>query len=130
MAPPAPATLEKHRRFLVTFFGNLAKTKAIPMSPMDAFAEINKDLAVDTDKPERLFDEEELQRIFDPKIFTAGAKKDPHRWWLPYSGSRPRERVHRLGPGFGSLSPVARRLHPGLWSKRRYRRGAFACPRC
>lgn len=90
--PPAPATLEKHRRFLVTFFSKLVKAKAIPMSPMDAFPEIKKDLVVDTNKPERLFDEEELQRIFAPKTFTAWAKKYPHRWWLPmislYTGAR------------------------------------------
>ncbi|OQP73072.1 integrase [Xanthomonas phaseoli pv. syngonii LMG 9055] len=92
VAPPAPATLEKHRRFLVSFFGKLVKAKAIPMSPMDAFAEIKKDLVVDTDKPERLLDEEELQRIFSPTTFPAWAKKYPHRWWLPmislYTGAR------------------------------------------
>ncbi|CEE68260.1 hypothetical protein XAC71A_850001 [Xanthomonas citri pv. citri] len=75
-----------------SFFGKLVKAKAIPMSPMDAFPEIKKDLVVDMNKPERLFNEEELQRIFSPKTFPAWAKKYPHRWWLPmislYTGAR------------------------------------------
>ena len=40
--PPAPATFEKHRRFLSTFFKRLTKTKAIPASPMDAFDEVRR----------------------------------------------------------------------------------------
>jgi len=35
--PPAPATVEKHRRFLVTFFGRLEKAKAIVGSPIALF---------------------------------------------------------------------------------------------
>ncbi|MDX3930953.1 MAG: site-specific integrase [Stenotrophomonas sp.] len=88
----APATLERHRRFLVSFFNQLVKTKAIDASPMAAFAEIKKDLVTDPNKPERLFDEDDLKRIFDPKTFIPWASKYPHRWWLPmiglYTGAR------------------------------------------
>ncbi len=90
--PPAPATLEKHRRFLVSFFNQMVRTKAIPASPMDAFAEIKKSLVVDPNKPERLFDEQDLQRIFAPNRYVAWARLHPHRWWAPmiglYTGAR------------------------------------------
>jgi integrase len=90
--PPAPATLELHRRFLVAFFNVLVKAKAIPVSPMEPFGEIKKDLVQDTSKPDRLFSDEELQRIFDPSNFIPWAKKWPHRWWGPiiglYTGAR------------------------------------------
>lgn len=84
--PPSPGTFEKHRRFLSTFFKRLAKTKAIPASPMDAFDEIKKDLVTDPNKPERLFDEADLQRIFAPETYVPWAMKYPHRWWLPMIG--------------------------------------------
>jgi len=88
----APAKLERHRRFLVSFFNQLVKTKAIDASPMAAFAEIKKDLVTGPNKPEQLFDEDDLRRIFDPKTFIPWASKYPHRWWLPmigfYTGAR------------------------------------------
>jgi integrase len=90
--PPAPATLELHRRFLVKFFSVLVKARAIPASPMEPFGEIKKDLVKGTAKPDRLFSDEELQRIFDPSNFIPWAKKWPHRWWGPiiglYTGAR------------------------------------------
>lgn len=90
--PPAPATLELHRRFLVAFFNVLFKAKAIPVSPMEPFREMKKDLLQDTSKPDRLFSDEELQRVFDPSNFIPWAKKWPHRWWGPilglYTGAR------------------------------------------
>ncbi|MCU1118933.1 site-specific integrase [Stenotrophomonas muris] len=90
--PPAPATVEKHRRFLVTFFGRLEKAKAIAGSPMHFFPEAKKDLVIDPDKAERLFDEEDLRRIFAPNTFIPWAMKAPHRWWVPmiglYTGAR------------------------------------------
>jgi integrase len=90
--PPAPATLEKHRRFLVSFFNQMVRTHAIPASPMAAFAEIKKDLVVDPNKPERLFDEQDLQRIFAHERYVAWARQHPHRWWAPmiglYTGAR------------------------------------------
>ncbi|WP_184411862.1 site-specific integrase [Xanthomonas medicagonis] len=92
VSPPAPATLEKHRRFLVTFFGRLENVKAIVGSPMRVFSEVKKDLVVDPNKAERLFDEEDLQRIFAPQTFIPWAMKAPHRWWVPmiglYTGAR------------------------------------------
>ncbi|MBB5879650.1 integrase [Xanthomonas arboricola] len=90
--PPAPATLELHRRFLVAFFNVLVRAQAIPVSPTQPFGEIKKDLVQDTRKPDRLFNDEELQRIFDPSNFIPWAKKWPHRWWGPiiglYTGAR------------------------------------------
>jgi integrase len=84
--PPAPATLEKHRRFLVSFFNQLVRTHAIPFSPVDAFAEAKKSLVVNPNKPERLFNAEELQRIFAPETFIPWARLHPHRWWAPMIG--------------------------------------------
>lgn len=84
--PPAPATLEKHRRFLVSFFNQMVRTRAIPASPMDAFSEIKKDLVVDPNKPERLFDDRDLQRIFAHERYMAWARQHPHRWWAPMIG--------------------------------------------
>ena len=84
--PPAPATVEKHRRFLVTFFGRLEKAKAIAGSPMHFFPEAKKDLVIDPDRAERLFDEEDLRRIFAPNTFIPWAMKAPHRWWVPMIG--------------------------------------------
>ncbi|MFG6110248.1 site-specific integrase [Stenotrophomonas nematodicola] len=86
VSPPAPATLEKHRRFLCTFFTRLENAKAIAASPIRVFAEVKKDLVVDPNKAERLFDEVDLQRIFAPQTFIPWAMKAPHRWWVPMIG--------------------------------------------
>ncbi|SKA14861.1 site-specific integrase [Novilysobacter spongiicola] len=89
---PAHSTFELHRRFLTTFFTRLVKARAIAFSPMDAFGESKKDLVEDPNKPERLFSDEDLQRIFNPDIFVPWAIKFPHRWWGPilglYTGAR------------------------------------------
>ncbi len=89
---PAMSTYELHRRFLTTFFSKLVKTRAIPFSPMDAFGEMKKDLVEDPDRAERLFTDEDLQRIFAPENFVPWASKYPHRWWGPilglYTGAR------------------------------------------
>ncbi|KRB10294.1 site-specific integrase [Lysobacter sp. Root690] len=88
----APATFERHRRFLVSFFNQLVRMGVIPQSPMAAFGEIKRDLAVDPGRSERLFDDEELQRIFSPESFVKWARNHPHRWWAPmiglYTGAR------------------------------------------
>ncbi|MCI1130809.1 site-specific integrase [Stenotrophomonas maltophilia] len=90
--PLAPKTLEKHRRFLSTFFKGLVEANAIPASPMAPFKKFKEDLAEDADKAERLFDESDLQRIFAPETFVPWAKSHPHRWWMPmiglYTGAR------------------------------------------
>lgn len=89
---PAVATMELHRRFLTTFFGKLVKARAIAFSPMEPFGEMKRDLVEDPSKAERLFTDEDLQRIFDPQIFVPWASKFPHRWWAPilglYTGAR------------------------------------------
>lgn len=94
--PPAPATAEKHRRFLVAFFNQLVRTRAIPASPMDAFGEIKKDLAIDPDKPERLFSDEDLPRIFEAGRFIPWAQDFPHRWWGPMIGLHTGMRVNEV----------------------------------
>nr|WP_245176483.1 site-specific integrase [Stenotrophomonas maltophilia] len=94
--PPAPATVEKHRRFLVTFFGRLEKAKAIVGSPMHFFPEAKKDLVIDPDKAERLFDEEDLRRIFAPNTFIPWAMKAPHRWWVPMIGLHTGARINEV----------------------------------
>jgi integrase len=95
VATPAVATFELHRRFLSTFFGALVKARAIPYSPMDAFGEMKKDLIEDDERPDRLFTDDDLRRVFDPAIFIPWARKFPHRWWAPmiglYTGARVNE---------------------------------------
>lgn len=90
--PLAPKTLEKHRRFLSTFFKGLVEANAIPASPMAPFKKFKEDLAEDADKAERLFDESDLQKIFAQETFVPWAKNHPHRWWMPmiglYTGAR------------------------------------------
>lgn len=89
---PAPATFELHHRFLTTFFNKLVKLRVIAFSPMEAFGDIKRDLIEDPNKPERLFSDQDLQRIFEPEIFVPWASKFPHRWWAPilglYTGAR------------------------------------------
>ncbi|WP_313446169.1 site-specific integrase [Stenotrophomonas indicatrix] len=94
--PPAPATVEKHRRFLITFFGRLEKAKAIVGSPMHFFPEAKKDLVIDPDRAERLFDEEDLRRIFAPSTFIPWAMKAPHRWWVPMIGLHTGARINEV----------------------------------
>lgn len=90
--PPARRTMEKHLRFLVTFFNQLEATGAIRMSPMASFGKLRKDLTRPTEQAERFFDEEDLRRIFDPTTYLSWAQKYPHRWWCPilalYTGAR------------------------------------------
>jgi len=92
VASPAPATFELHHRFLTTFFNKLVKLRVIAFSPMEAFGDIKRDLVEDPNKPERLFSDQDLQRIFEPEIFVPWASKFPHRWWAPilglYTGAR------------------------------------------
>jgi len=89
---PAQATMEKHRRFLVSFFKQLQAAGAIRLSPMDSFGKLRKDLTRASDKTERYFPIEDLERMFDPKTFVPWAMKYPHRWWCPilalYTGAR------------------------------------------
>lgn len=91
------ATLDKHTRFLTTFFNRLVATRAIPSTPLAAMGKVKRDLTIDPKvrKAERFFDFEDLQRIFDPEHFAPWASKWPHRWWGPilglYSGARVNE---------------------------------------
>ncbi|TSK01612.1 site-specific integrase [Xanthomonas citri pv. glycines] len=94
VSPLAPATEERHRRFLVAFFNHLVRGRAIPSSPMDAFKKPELDYTIDPSKAIRLFEDEELQAIFNPETFIPWAKK-PHLWWAPmiglYTGARVNE---------------------------------------
>lgn len=96
VSPPARATLEKHRRFLSTFFKRLEDAKAIVASPMKQFPEVKKDLVIDPNKAERLFDEADLQRIFAPQTFIPWAMKAPHRWWVPMIGLHTGARINEV----------------------------------
>lgn len=55
--PLAPATEERHRRFLVAFFNHLVNGQAIASSPMKAFRKPKEDHAIDPDKAIRLFED-------------------------------------------------------------------------
>ncbi len=92
--PLAPATEERHRRFLVAFFNHLVRARAIPSSPMDAFKKPKKDFTIDPEKAIRLFEDEDLQAIFHKDNFIPWARK-PHYWWAPmiglYTGARVNE---------------------------------------
>lgn len=83
---PAIDTFRLYRRQLNAFFGYLVRTGTLGHSPMAAFDELKDSLVEDPDKAERLFDSEELQRLFDPAGFTAWARRWPHRWWCPILG--------------------------------------------
>ncbi|MFA4495439.1 site-specific integrase, partial [Xanthomonas perforans] len=89
-----PATEERHRRFLVAFFNHLVNGQAIVSSPMKAFRKIKQDDTIDPEKAIRLFEDEDLQTIFDPETFIPWAKK-PQYWWAPmiglYTGARVNE---------------------------------------
>jgi integrase len=90
--PAASKTLEKHRRFLTTFFKKLHTTGAILQSPMAAFGKLPNDLSRPANSIVRYFSEDDLRRIFEPGTFIPWAKKLPHRWWCPilalYTGAR------------------------------------------
>lgn len=92
--PLAPATEERHRRFLVAFFNHLVNGQAIPSSPMKAFRKVKVDDTIDPEKAVRLFEDEDLQTIFDAANFLPWAKK-PQYWWAPmiglYTGARVNE---------------------------------------
>lgn len=107
----APATFERHRRFLVSFFNQLVRKGVIPQSPMAAFGEIKKDLAVAPDAAERLFSDEDLQRIFSPETFHAWAQHHPHRWWAPMIGLYTGARVNEVC----QLKLVDIREERGVW---------------
>jgi len=83
---PAPDTFRLYRRQLNTFFRALVKVGTLGHSPMAAFDELKDSVIEDPDRAERLFDGEELQRIFDPVGFSQWAKAWPHRWWCPILG--------------------------------------------
>ncbi|MEA9973096.1 site-specific integrase [Xanthomonas campestris pv. raphani] len=92
--PLAPATEERHRRFLVAFFNHLVNGQAIDLSPMKAFRKPKEDHTINPDKAIRLFEDADLQAIFDPATFIPWAKK-PQYWWAPmiglYTGARVNE---------------------------------------
>lgn len=89
---PAPATLERHRRFLVSFFNKLLRPNAISQSSMLAFGEIKRDLSSSLDRHERIFNDNDPQRIFAEETYIPWARNHPHRWWAPliglYTGAR------------------------------------------
>lgn len=90
--PAASKTLEKHRRFLTTFFKKLQTTGAIYQSPMAGFGKLPNDLRRPANSVVRYFSEQDLKKIFEPGTFIPWAKKYPHRWWCPilalYTGAR------------------------------------------
>ncbi|MEA0806208.1 site-specific integrase [Xanthomonas campestris pv. campestris] len=92
--PLAGATEERHRRFLVAFFNHLVNGQAIASSPMKAFRKPKEDHTIDPEKAIRLFEDADLQAIFDPATFVPWAKK-PQHWWAPmlglYTGARVNE---------------------------------------
>lgn len=92
--PLAAATKERHRRFLVAFFNHLVNGQAIVSSPMKAFRKPKEDHTIDPEKAIRLFEDADLQAIFDPATFIPWAKK-PQHWWAPmlglYTGARVNE---------------------------------------
>lgn len=103
--PAAANTMEKHRRFLVTFFRKLESTGAIRISPMAGFGKVSTDLTRSSGRAVRFFSNDELQRIFDPMTFIQWAKKFPHRWWCPilslFTGARINELAQlKLGDVF------------------------------
>ncbi|MBB1262512.1 integrase, partial [Streptomyces sp. OF8] len=69
---------------------------AIAGSPMHFFPEAKKDLVIDPDRAERLFDEEDLRRIFAPNTFIPWAMKAPHRWWVPMIGLHTGARINEV----------------------------------
>lgn len=85
---PAPSinTFRLYRRQLRAFFRALVRHGAISNSPMAAFDDMKDSLIEDPDKPQRLFDGDELRKIFDPIGFPAWARKWPHRFWCPILG--------------------------------------------
>ena len=92
--PLAASTEERHRRFLNAFFNFMVNTNAIPASPMRAFKPPKEDDTISLEKASKVFEDEDLQRIFDPAKFLPWAKK-PHLWWAPmiglYTGARVNE---------------------------------------
>ncbi|MDN8644787.1 site-specific integrase [Stenotrophomonas indicatrix] len=93
--PLAPTTEERHRRFLVAFFNQLVRSRAIPSSPMAAFRKPETDYTIDPNKPIRLFDEDDLRKIFARETFIPWAKK-PHFWWAPMIGLFTGARVNEV----------------------------------
>lgn len=74
MAPLAPATEERHRRFLVAFFNHLVNGQAIDLSPMKAFRKPKEDHTINPDKAIRLFEDADLQAILIPRHSSAGRR--------------------------------------------------------
>lgn len=85
---PAPAinTFRLYRRQLRAFFRAMVRHGAIASSPMEAFDDMKNSLIEDPNKPLRLFDGDELKKIFDPVGFSKWACKRPDRWWCPILG--------------------------------------------
>jgi len=93
--PLAPATLERHRRFLVSFFRHLEDSLAIPSSPMRAFKKPAEDDTVRPASPARYFEDENLQSIFNWETFIPWATK-PQLWWAPMIGLFTGARVNEV----------------------------------
>lgn len=96
VAQLAPATEERHRRFLVAFFNHLVNAQAIPSSPMKAFRKIKEDDTIDPEKAIRLFEDEDLRTIFNPTNFLPWASKKPQYWWAPMIGLFTAARVNEV----------------------------------
>jgi len=95
-AQPANATLELHRRLLSSFFNTLARARAIPHSPMEAFKPAKEDLIKDTAQADRLLTAADVQKIFSPTTFLPWATKYPHRFWGVWIGLYTGARVNEV----------------------------------
>lgn len=93
--PPAPATVEKHRKFLVTFFGRLEKAKAIVGSPMHFFPEAKKDLVIDPDKAGACLTKKICVAFLPQHIHPLG-HESAHRWWVPMIGLHTGARINEV----------------------------------
>lgn len=89
---PAEETLDLHRRLLKTFFKNLVDQGILGHTPMACWKPKRDARVYDPTKEERVFSDEDLQKIFAPETFTDWARKWPHRYWGPilglYTGAR------------------------------------------
>lgn len=93
---PAEETMDLHRRLLKTFFKNLVDQGILGHTPMSCWKKRRKDRVYDPSKEERLFSEEDLQKIFAPETFISWARKWPHRFWGPILGLHTGARINEI----------------------------------
>lgn len=84
------STLNCRLRIVRSFFDGLVAMRVLARSPCDG---MKKGIKIISNGPKRRpFNREELETLFDPKIFIPWASVYPHRWWAPmiglYTGAR------------------------------------------